>query len=73
MPSHLPSEEAAWLSENYGSLTYQRRELRSGWVAVLGPGVVDTDPDPEALVQRVTSRYGPGRALFASVVTERLG
>ncbi|WP_148590005.1 hypothetical protein [Streptomyces sp. WAC01526] len=68
-----PTVEAAWLSANYGSLREYQRDRQAHWVAVLGERVVDDGPDPEALVRRVTREFGPGQALFASVVAERLG
>lgn len=74
MPAHEVTDEADWLSANYGSLhDYRGVDLRGQWVAVLGRDIVGHDPDPEALVARVTRAHPSRHALFAAVVAERLG
>jgi hypothetical protein len=74
VPEHSMTVEAAWLALNYESLAdYEGRDLRSHWIAVVGQRVVDDDVDPVALAVRVANDHGPGIALFASVVTDRLG
>jgi hypothetical protein len=56
-----------------GSLhDYGGRDLRDRWIAVVGSEIVDDDVDPVDLARRVTTRFGRGVALFASVVADRL-
>ena len=66
MPVHERSPESRWLEDNYPFLD----DYVGQWIAVLGAGVVDHDADPIELARRVNATYGPGTALFATVVED---
>lgn len=73
MPEHDLSSEAGWLLAFYDYLDdYEGQNLDGQWIAVVGEEIVDHDSDPEALALRVAATFGPGTALFASVVMDRI-
>jgi hypothetical protein len=83
VPEHETSVEERWLWSNYTALDeypfgfgppdfgWTAVDLRGRWIAVLGEQVIDHDPDPRALVERVSEELPDRNPLFAFVASDQ--